>query len=219
MFERFTDRARRLVVLAQEEARRLGHNYIGTEHLLLAIVIQDDSVAARVLASFGVSGETVRTDVVARVHPGAGSPEGHVPFTPRAKKVLELSLREAMQLNHNFIGTEHILLGLLREGDGVGAQLLRSYGVDLTAARQRVADAVPQPSAESVSASAVATPQVNVVAYRSEEEHPLCPVCASALGETLKWRRVAASGEGEGAEQEAVVAYCGSCGRALGVLP
>jgi len=216
MFERFTDRARRLVVLAQEEARRLGHNYIGTEHLLLAVVIQDDSVAARVLASFGVNGERVRADVAARVHPGGGSPQGHVPFTPRAKKVLELSLREAMQLNHNFIGTEHILLGLLREGEGVGAQLLGSYGVDLSTARQRVAEAVPQPSAESVSVSAEAKTQINVVAYRSEEEHPLCPICSSSLAETLKWRRLTAAGEES--EREAVVSYCGSCGRALGTI-
>src|ERR1051325_4300664 len=113
MFERFTDRARRVVVLAQEEARMLSHNYIGTEHILLGLIHEGEGVAAKALESLGISLEAVRAQVEA--------PSGHIPFTPRAKKVLELSLREALQLGHNYIGTEHILLGLIREGEGVAA--------------------------------------------------------------------------------------------------
>ena len=138
MFERFTDIARRLVVLAQEDARRLNHNYIGTEHLLLGIVDQEDSKAARILASFGLNREKAAAAVEEIVGRGTSTPSGHIPFTPRAKKVLELSLREAMQLNHDYIGSEHILLGLVREADGVGAQIIRSAGADLSTVRQRV---------------------------------------------------------------------------------
>src|ERR1035438_636575 len=118
MFERFTDRARRVVVLAQEEARMLNHNYIGTEHLLLGLIHEGEGVAAKVLESMGISLEAVRQQVEEIVGRGKDAPSGHIPFTPRAKKVLELSLREAQILGHNYIGTEHILLGLIREGEG-----------------------------------------------------------------------------------------------------
>jgi ATP-dependent Clp protease ATP-binding subunit ClpA len=138
MFERFTDRARRVVVLAQEEARLLGHNYIGTEHILLGLIHENDGVAAKVLERLGISLEAVRTKVEAIIGEGGGAPSGHIPFTPRAKKVLELSLREALQLGHNYIGTEHILLGLIREGEGVGAQVLVNLGAELSAVRQEV---------------------------------------------------------------------------------
>ena len=116
MFERFTDRARRVVVLAQEEARLLNHNYIGTEHILLGLIHEGEGVAARGLESLGINLEAVRSQVVEIIGQGSQAPSGHIPFTPRAKKVLELSLREALQLGHNYIGTEHILLGLIREG-------------------------------------------------------------------------------------------------------
>src|SRR3712207_9278810 len=122
MFERFTDRARRVVVLAQEEARLLNHNYIGTEHILLGLIHEGEGVAAKALESLGISLEAVRSQVEEIIGQGGSSPSGHIPFTPRAKKVLELSLREALQLGHNYIGTEHILLGLIREGEGVAAQ-------------------------------------------------------------------------------------------------
>ena len=138
MFERFTDRARRVVVLAQEEARMLNHNYIGTEHILLGLIHEGEGVAAKALESLGISLEAVRSQVEEIIGQGQQAPSGHIPFTPRAKKVLELSLREALQLGHNYIGTEHILLGLIREGEGVAAQVLIKLGADLNRVRQQV---------------------------------------------------------------------------------
>ncbi len=138
MFERFTDRARRVVVLAQEEARLLNHNYIGTEHILLGLIHEGEGVAARALESMDINLESVRSQVVEIIGQGSQAPSGHIPFTPRAKKVLELSLREALQLGHNYIGTEHILLGLIREGEGVAAQVLVKLGAELTKVRQTV---------------------------------------------------------------------------------
>ena len=138
MFERFTDRARRVVVLAQEEARMLNHNYIGTEHILLGLIHEGEGVAAKALESLGISLDAVREQVQEIIGQGQNAPSGHIPFTPRAKKVLELSLREALQLGHNYIGTEHILLGLIREGEGVAAQVLVKLGADLNRVRQQV---------------------------------------------------------------------------------
>ncbi len=138
MFERFTDRARRVVVLAQEEARMLNHNYIGTEHILLGLIHEGEGVAAKALESLNISLEAVRQQVEEMIGQGQAAPTGHIPFTPRAKKVLELSLREALQLGHNYIGTEHILLGLIREGEGVAAQVLQKLGADLNRVRQTV---------------------------------------------------------------------------------
>jgi ATP-dependent Clp protease ATP-binding subunit ClpC len=138
MFERFTDRARRVVVLAQEEARMLNHNYIGTEHILLGLIHEGEGVAAKAMEGMGISLEAVRAQVEEIIGQGQQAPSGHIPFTPRAKKVLELSLREALQLGHNYIGTEHILLGLIREGEGVAAQVLVKLGADLNRVRQQV---------------------------------------------------------------------------------
>ncbi|OFJ58998.1 NDP-hexose 4-ketoreductase [Corynebacterium sp. HMSC076C10] len=138
MFERFTDRARRVVVLAQDEARELNHNYIGTEHILLGLISEGDGVAAKALESMGISLDAVRSEVVDIIGRGSQPPSGHVPFTPRAKKVLEYSLREALQLGHKYIGTEHLLLGLIREGEGVAAQVLVKLGADLPRVRQQV---------------------------------------------------------------------------------
>ena len=138
MFERFTDRARRVVVLAQEEARALNHNYIGTEHILLGLIREGEGVAAKALESMGISREAVRSEVEDIIGKGSQPPSGYIPFTPRAKKVLELSLREALQLGHKYIGTEHILLGLIREGEGVAAQVLVKLGADLPRVRQQV---------------------------------------------------------------------------------
>jgi ATP-dependent Clp protease ATP-binding subunit ClpC len=138
MFERFTDRARRVVVLAQEEAKMLNHNYIGTEHILLGLIHEGEGVAAKALESLGISLDAVREQVQDIIGQGQQQPTGHIPFTPRAKKVLELSLREALQLGHNYIGTEHILLGLIREGEGVAAQVLVKLGADLNRVRQQV---------------------------------------------------------------------------------
>ena len=138
MFERFTDRARRVVVLAQEEARMLNHDYIGTEHLLLGLIREGEGYAARALESLGISLDAVRQQVEEIIGQGQQAPSGPVPFTPRAKKVLELSLRESVQLGHNSIGPEHILLGMVREGDGVAAQVLVALGADLNRVRQQV---------------------------------------------------------------------------------
>ncbi len=146
MFERFTDRARRVVVLAQEEARYLNHNYIGTEHILLGLLNEGEGIAAHALESLDIDLASVRDEVVKIIGQGQQSPPGHIPFTPRAKKVLELSLREALQLGHNYIGTEHILLGLIREGEGVAAQVLQQLGAELQKVRQTVIQLLSGPS-------------------------------------------------------------------------
>jgi ATP-dependent Clp protease ATP-binding subunit ClpA len=148
VFERFTDRARRVIVLAQEEARMMNHNYIGTEHILLGLIHEGEGLASLVLDSCGVDLDQVRAFIEREVGNGPKSPGGHIPFTPRAKKVLELSLREALQLRHNYIGTEHILLGLIREGEGLAAQALADAGADLADVRQRVVDRVGRGSKE-----------------------------------------------------------------------
>jgi ATP-dependent Clp protease ATP-binding subunit ClpC len=141
MFERFTDRARRVVVAAQEEARGLNHSYIGTEHLLLGLV-GEDGVAARALSALGISAAAVREKVGSAVPKGERAPTGHIPFTPPAKRALELALRESLDLSAGYIGTEHILLGVLREREGAGARVLSDLGADLDSARQRVIEAV-----------------------------------------------------------------------------
>jgi len=146
VFERFSDPARRVVVVAQEEARLLGHNYIGTEHLLLGLLRDGTGVAARALESLEIRLEAVRLEVEAIIGHGDSAPSGHIPFTPRAKKVLELSLREAMELGHDHIGTEHILLGLIREGEGVAAQVLVRLGAELSRVRQQVIALVSGPA-------------------------------------------------------------------------
>jgi ATP-dependent Clp protease ATP-binding subunit ClpC len=139
MFERFTDRARRVVVLAQEEARKLGHDYVGTEHLLLGLTHEGvGGLAAKVLESLGIGPETVRQRVSEVVGQGEQAPSGHIPFTEQAKGVLQSALQESRDLGHNYIGTEHLLLGLLREADGVGAQVLTGLGADLNGVRERV---------------------------------------------------------------------------------
>ncbi len=138
MFEKFTDKARRVVVLAQEEAKLLNHNYIGTEHVLLGLIHEGEGVAAKALESLGITLEAAREQVVEIIGQGQQPPSGHIPFTPRAKKVLELSLREALQLGHSYIGTEHLLLGLLKEGEGVATQVLTKLGADSNKVRTTV---------------------------------------------------------------------------------
>jgi ATP-dependent Clp protease ATP-binding subunit ClpC len=164
MFERFTDRARRVVVLAQEEARMLNHNYIGTEHILLGLIHEGEGVAAKALESLGISLDAVRQQVEEIIGQGQQAPSGHIPFTPRAKKVLELSLREALQLGHNYIGTEHILLGLIREGEGVAAQVLVKLGADLNKVRQQVIQLLNgYQSKEPAGTASEATPSTSLV--------------------------------------------------------
>jgi ATP-dependent Clp protease ATP-binding subunit ClpC len=149
MFQRFTDRARRVVVMAQEEARMLDHTYIGTEHILLGLVREGEGSAAKALESLGISLDTVRQQVEEIIGRGQQAPSGHIPFTPRAKNVLQLSLNEARQLGHDYVGTEHILLGLIREGEGVAAQVLVRLGAELDRVRQQVIQVLsayrPQP--------------------------------------------------------------------------
>ena len=186
MFERFTEQARRVVVLAQDEARMLDHNYIGTEHILLGLIHEGHGLAARALESLGISLAVVRQQVEEIIGRGQQQPpSGHIPFTPRAKKVLELSLREALQLGHTYIGTEHILLGLIREGDGVAAQVLVGVGVDLNRARQQVIQLVAgraEPQEEVAIAGDLRAQLASVAARLAVIERRLKDVAAGASG-------------------------------------
>jgi ATP-dependent Clp protease ATP-binding subunit ClpC len=213
VFERFTDRARRVVVLAQEEARRLNHNYIGTEHILLGLIHEGDGIAARTLESLDVSLESVRALVEEIIGQGRDEPAGHIPFTPRAKKVIELALREALQLDQKYIGTEHLLLGLIREGEGVAAQVLVKLGAHLHVVRERVLEIWA--SNEGV----VHGQSVEVT--RADVERtlgPKCPRCAQALSQTLAYHTQSAQELGGEGEREVVVVFCGGCGNALGAF-
>ena len=223
MFERFTDRARHSIVLAQVEARMLNHNYIGTEHILLGLVHEGEGPAARALTSLDVSLEAVRGEVEQIIGQGQAAPTGHIPFTPRAKKVLELALREALQLGHNYIGTEHILLGLVREGEGVAAQVLVALGADLDRTRQavlRLLEGYVAGSEESrVEGEAEMAELASETASTSEPpsaEEPRCPNCFAGLAETLAVAKLETTAEGETVTMR--VAYCGRCGVALGTL-
>jgi ATP-dependent Clp protease ATP-binding subunit ClpC len=224
VFERFTDRARRSVVLAQEEARALNHNYIGTEHILLGLVRERDGVAGKALVSLDISLDAVRQQVDEIVGQGQAVPRGHIPFTPRAKKVLELSLREALQLGHNYIGTEHILLGLIREGEGVAAQVLQKLGADLNRVRQTVIQIL---SGYAAGAGARKVEGGAEMAEMEEElareiaptvvpaaDAPTCPNCFAALDDTLAVKAMGATSEGE--QLSVRIAYCNRCGVALG---
>jgi ATP-dependent Clp protease ATP-binding subunit ClpC len=218
MFERFTDGARRVVVLAQEEAMLLNHNYIGTEHLLLGLIHEDEGVAARALQSLDVSLDAVRTEVREIIGEGTAPPMGHIPFTPRAKKVLELSLREALQLGHNYIGTEHILLGLVREGEGVAAQVLVKMAGAAGAIRTKVV--------ELLAAGGEAQerlPGAELRVERPPEPEPegpgaiRCPKCGAPLQDQLAFRVLPATHEDDEPDvRDVVVAYCGRCRNALG---
>jgi hypothetical protein len=233
MFEKFTDRARQAVVYAQEEARLLNHNYIGTEHILLGLVQEGGGVGATALDSLGVSLENVRQRVEEIIGTGAVPPSGHVPFTPRAKKVLELALREALQLGHNFIGTEHLLLGLIREGEGVAAQVLVDLGADLGRARDAVLQIISGMPAEERKISERVVRRRGPWRFRGvtsdparrsgpagdeDDLGPNCPSCRERLAGTLTWERM--EGVGEDTKRiPMVVVFCMDCGTTLGVLP
>jgi ATP-dependent Clp protease ATP-binding subunit ClpC len=211
VFERFTDRARRVVVLAQEEARLLKHNYIGTEHLLLGLVREGDGIAAEVLRGLNVDLERMRESLRNRIGEGGAPPLGHIPFTPRAKTVLELSLREALQLGHNYIGTEHVLLGLVREGQGVGAQTLAEFGVEVGAVRQAVIQRLGSLPKEEVASEARG---------EARAAPPNCPGCWRSLEGGTVSKVITVAGEGAPSEERRVrLLYCSTCGRTLGVLP
>jgi Clp amino terminal domain, pathogenicity island component len=212
MFERFTDRARRVLVLAQEEARLLDHNFIGTEHILLGLVRESDGVAARALALLDIRLEVVRDKVQETIGPAATAQTGSPPFTPRAKRVMEFSLREALQLGHNYIGTEHLLLGLVREGEGVAAQVLIGLGADLTHLRQQVLLLVSGSPAHVAALEAIATPPTSV--------RPRCGRCGAVLAGSVRYTTLEARpGEEEtepsGGLLKVTVFYCGRCGGAL----
>lgn len=178
MFERFTDRARRVLVLAQEEARNLNHNYIGTEHMLLGLIHEGEGVAAKALKNLDVDVDEIRTAVEKIIGQGQQSPVGHIPFTPRAKKIMELSLREALQLGHNYIGTEHILLGLIREGEGVGAQVLRETGLsDLNRVRKTILKLLSGNNPATINFGENAEDQAIFPPFSIEG----CPKCSAAV--------------------------------------
>jgi ATP-dependent Clp protease ATP-binding subunit ClpC len=225
VFERFTDRARRVVVLAQEEARMLNHDYIGTEHLLLGLIHEGDGVAYRALSQMGVSLREVRGAIQQMIGEGHRAPTGHIPFTPRAKKVLELSLREALQLGHNYIGTEHILLGLVREGEGVAAQVLEKSGATMDRVREAVI-ALLSGYSTGQAAAAGGTAEPSALTWSDvpqadrpapAESSPTCPNCRSSLAETLAAKTLELK---VGDETTMVkMAYCNRCGTALGPIP
>ena len=202
----------------------LNHNYIGTEHILLGLVGEGGGVAAKVLESLNISLEALRQQVGEIIGHGQAAPTGHIPFTPRAKKVLELSLQEALQLGHHYIGTEHILLGLIREGDGVAAQVLQKLGADLNRVRQTVIQLLSEyPGGEAAAAggttetTALMSNVVPADVWASSEGFPNCPTCRSSLAETLAVQTLELN---VGDETTMVkMAYCNRCGTALGTIP
>ena len=216
MFELFTDRARRVVVLAQEEARSLEHDYIGTEHLLLGLLAQPDGIAVTALGSQGVSIEAARDQVSEIVGPGKGTSAGHIPFTKRAKSVLESSLREARTLGDGDIDTQHILLGILDAPDCVACEVLESMGPSLSQIRSAVADGIDaapsSPSAES--------PIGRAASGGAVAEGPACAGCGGMLQATAVHRDVEIpASSGVGGPVTTRIAYCGACGRTIGILP
>jgi ATP-dependent Clp protease ATP-binding subunit ClpC len=225
VFERFTDRARKSVVLAQEEARMLRHSWIGTEHLLLGLLHEGGGVGARALEQMGLSLEEVRREVTAVVGPGPGveGPVAHIPFTPRAKKVMELSLREAIGMGHNYIGTEHLLLALMREGEGIAAQVLQKRGLDLGRVRATVVELLSGYRPIAVGGETDVEPSTEYEASeraaesaraQAETRFPTCPNCSASLIEWLRTRAIDAEGVGR-----VTIAYCGVCGVAIGTVP
>jgi ATP-dependent Clp protease ATP-binding subunit ClpC len=217
VFERFTDRARRVLTFAQEEARQLNHSFIGTEHILLGLLREEDGVGAEALRSLGVSFQAVRDQVQEIIGPTGTVPSGSPPFTPRAKKVLELSLREALQLNHSYIGTEHILLGLVREGEGVAATVLVSLGADLPRVRQEVNSLIAG-GTEAPGGRRVRDPQ-DAPGHSSPSREPRCPSCSRSVTDAARFRTIVVSpDEGDAESLSIQVVYCTHCGTALHML-
>jgi ATP-dependent Clp protease ATP-binding subunit ClpC len=212
MFERFTDRARRVLVLAQEEARLQNHSYIGTEHILLGLIHEEEGIAAHAFLRCGITVETARRAVEETVGAGAEPPGGSPPFTPRAKKVLELSLREALQLGHSYIGTEHLLLGLIREGDGVAVTIIQDLGVELGQLRQEVIALMSGTTEGFGEEGEVRTPAMH-------GGPPRCPRCRAGLSEEARYKVVEVPADDSESDEGVVsvtVIYCNRCGTALG---
>lgn len=230
MFERFTERARRVVVLAQQEAQHLSHNYIGTEHLLLGLLGDTEGVAARALQSLDVSLDRVRERVREMIGEGKDPPRGHIPFTPRAKKVLELSLREALQLSHTYIGTEHILLGLVREAEGVAAIVLSEMAGDASTIRNKVLDLLsletgaeesaqetPVESSDEPAGQGPPRGRESVPGAPARSDQLSCPRCRGPLEDHLAFRVLPARKDDDETDvRGVVVAYCTHCNTALG---
>ena len=216
MFERFTDRARRVLTLAQEEASALNHSFIGTEHILLGLMEEGDGLAAQALRSLRISPEDVRAKVEEVVGGSVSTPVGSRPFTPRSKKVLELALREALQLNHSYIGTEHILLGLVREGNGVAVRVLVDLGVELGWVRQAVNNLItggPEIQIGHLEQPADSAPQHPPAA------EPSCPRCRANVAESAMFRTMAIAAESDSADPLSLyVVYCSVCGTTLHML-
>ncbi len=206
MFERMTDRARRVVVLAQEEARLLNHAYIGTEHILLGMLREEEGIGCQALVRHGMSLAAARTKVVEVIGEGVESPAGHIPFTPRAKKILEFSLREALQLGHNYIGTEHILLGMVREGEGVAAQVLAKEGLTIGQLRETVLDLLK------------ANPEQRIAASRPWTRTGSTPPCLHPP-DRLRYRPLEIPSETDQPPIPTVLVTCSNCNATVGVLP
>jgi ATP-dependent Clp protease ATP-binding subunit ClpA len=233
VFERFTDGARRVLVLAQEEARLLNHNFIGTEHVLLGLLHDQEGIAGDALRSLGVSLSAVREKVEETIGPSGNVPGGSPPFTPRAKKVLELSLREALDLKHNYIGTEHLLLGLLREGEGVSVQVLVGLGVELSRVRERVLELLGTDATEETGEELAqherpadpllpGRPSLGRMPRRrgSMGGGPACPACNAGLAEGAVWSTLSvASAEADAQPHSFTVVHCRVCGATLAILP
>jgi len=214
MFERFTDRARQVVVLAQEEARGLNHNYIGTEHLLLGLLHEGEGVAALVLEELGIRIDAARTGVEEIIGRSDKPAPAHLPFTPRAKKILELALRESLSIGHNYIGTEHILLGLIREGEGVAVKVIRDLGADVDRIRPTVLERIGNPRPRAKRKTGRRDRRVGSL----QPDEPSCPTCGRDLASTARVRRLLLPTD-DASEVEINVVYCGGCGRTLGTAP
>jgi ATP-dependent Clp protease ATP-binding subunit ClpC len=214
VFERFTDRARRVLQLAQEEARLLNHSFIGTEHLLLGLIHEGDGVGAQALRSLGISHEAVLEKVEETIGMAGTAPSGAPPFTPRAKKVLELALREALQLNHSYIGTEHILLGLVREGEGVAATVLVSLGADLGRVRQEVNKLMA--GGQEPHGGGTVSELHGAVGTRREASEPLCIRCRASVSSEARFRTIEVNPDAGNPSPMAIhVVYCRQCGTTL----
>jgi ATP-dependent Clp protease ATP-binding subunit ClpC len=217
VFERFTDRARRVLTLAQEEASALNHSFIGTEHILLGLIEEGDGLGARALRSLGMSTEDVRAKVEEIVGASVSTPVGSRPFTPRSKKVLELALREALQLNHSYIGTEHILLGLVREGNGVATTVLVDLGVELGWVRQAVNSLMT--GGPEVQLGPRAEPTAGGAPQEPLPLQPSCPRCRANLAESARFRTMAIPADSDSVDPLPVdVVYCLFCGTTLHML-
>jgi ATP-dependent Clp protease ATP-binding subunit ClpC len=205
-----------VLVLAQQEAGLLNHSFIGTEHILLGLIHENDGVAAKALASLDISLEAVRDKVDETIGIGSGVPMSSPPFTPRAKKVLELALREALQMGHSYIGTEHLLLGLLREGEGVAATVLVSLGADLSRVRQRVLQLLPGTEVEELTGDPSVTGRSLTVPFGVElqpNRGPLCPQCRASLSDAARYRTMAVDAESGDEEPISIdVVFCQQCG-------